>query len=244
MGKGKSSIVLSDELLSQFYEFNKNGTYDKKLVEKLLHYYKPVYLTNIAQLNRIDHKPDLTLKSNLAKNGLVSQSLEDLAKKTRFKIILNTNQDDFPFVNINGDKLENNYSGTFLHSESRNKAIAHITALCADAKSEIIVYDKYFHSSKNKDIEEQNIAVLKRILPKHRLTITFDQNSFSENQQAQLKSECPAWTLNKKRLSNNHDRYLIVDNKMEIILTSGFQYLTDTSKDFTYLVRKIESHQF
>lgn len=31
---------------------------------------------------------------------------------------------------------------------------------------------------------------------------------------------------------------------MEIVLTSGFQYLTDDRKDFTYLVRKIDSHQF
>ena len=36
---------------------------------------------------------------------------------------------------------------------------------------------------------------------------------------------------------NLHDRYLIIDNKIEIILTSGFDYLFDNSKDFTYIVR-------
>ena len=38
MGK-QASLVLSDELLSQFYAFKENGNYDQQLVEKLLHYY-------------------------------------------------------------------------------------------------------------------------------------------------------------------------------------------------------------
>lgn len=237
MGK-LANLVLSDELLSQFYEFRKNGVYDQKLVEKLLHYYKPVYLTNIAQLERIGHQPDTTLKINLAKSGLVRQSLEELARKTRFKVILCTDRDDFPFVNIHGDKLENNYSGTFLRGEPRAKAMAHIEALCADAKSEIIVYDKYFANFRD------NVEVLKRIFPKCRLTIRFDRGSLSAYQQGRLSSACPAWNLSEEPLPDYHDRYLIIDNKMEIVLTSGFQYLTDDRKEFTYLVRKIDSHPF
>lgn len=234
---------MSDELLSQFYAFKGNGHYDQQLVERLLHYYKPVYLTNIAQLERIGHLMDNTLKINLLKSKLVHQTLEELALKTRFKIILCTDRDDFPFVNIHGDKLENNYSGTFLRSESRNKAISHIKALCSDIKAEIIVYDKYFGCS-GQEIEKRNIEVLKEILPKRKLTIRFACGSFSEYQQAELSSTCSFWNLSEEKLTDSHDRYLIIDNKMEIVLTSGFQYLTDDRKDFTYLVRKINSHQF
>jgi len=33
------------------------------------------------------------------------------------------------------------------------------------------------------------------------------------------------------------DRYLLIDNNIEIILTSGFDNLFDENKDFTYIVR-------
>lgn len=41
-----------------------------------------------------------------------------------------------------------------------------------------------------------------------------------------------------KNFTNLHDRYLIIDNKIEIILTSGIDNLIDDSKDFTYIVRR------
>jgi hypothetical protein len=31
---------------------------------------------------------------------------------------------------------------------------------------------------------------------------------------------------------------LLIDNQIEIILTSGFDYLFDENKEFTYIVRK------
>ncbi|MBV8039706.1 hypothetical protein HF895_09385 [Bacteroides sp. AN502] len=231
-------VVFSDELLAQFYQFKENGVYDEKLVQKLLHYYKPVYLTNLAQLKRIGHQPDRTLEIRLATTGLKEQTLEELAEKTCYKIILCTDRNDFPYVNINGDKIENNLSGTFLRSESRMKAIDHLKALCADVKKECIVYDKYFSNQK------ENVEVLKKILPKRKLTIRFEKGSFSALQQSELNACCPSWTLAEDILSDCHDRYLIIDGKMEIVLTSGFQYLTDERKEFTYLVRKVQIHPF
>ena len=88
------------------------------------------------------------------------------------------------------------------------------------------------------------MEVLKKILPKRKLKIRFARDSFSAYQQGELRAACTSWNLSEELLSDNHDRYLIIDNKMEIVLTSGFQYLTDDRKDFTYLVRKIDSHQF
>ena len=80
MGKVDYSVVLSDELLDQFYLFKKNGHYDEKLVQRLLRYYKPLYLTNISQLERIGHEPDPTLRINLLKSDYKSQSLEELRR--------------------------------------------------------------------------------------------------------------------------------------------------------------------
>ncbi|EFN2933102.1 hypothetical protein HKV46_001186, partial [Campylobacter coli] len=41
-----------------------------------------------------------------------------------------------------------------------------------------------------------------------------------------------------------HDRYILIyylTYKIELILTSGIDYLLDTEKDFTYIVRVITS---
>lgn len=233
----KPSVVFSDELLEQFFRFRENGNYDKKMVEKLLHYYKPIYLTNVAQLTRIGRTADKTLITNLLKSGYKNQSLEELAKKTGYKVVLCTDRSDFPFVNVDGDRLENNFSGTFLRKEERSKAVSHIKSLCEHA-SHVVVYDKYFCNYRD------NVEMLKDLLPTHKLEIKFCKYSFSKDQISDLKSTRSNWTLNETKLPDNHDRYLIIDDKIEIVLTSGFRYLSNTDKDFTYLVREIDSHQF
>jgi len=37
-----------------------------------------------------------------------------------------------------------------------------------------------------------------------------------------------------------HDRYLIIDGKIEIILTSGIDYLFSDDKECTMIVRKVD----
>ncbi|EJH2022155.1 hypothetical protein NCV10_001948, partial [Campylobacter jejuni] len=36
-----------------------------------------------------------------------------------------------------------------------------------------------------------------------------------------------------------HDRYIIVDKKIQIILTSGIDNLMNIKKDFTYIIREL-----
>lgn len=200
--------------------------------------YKPTYVTNLAQLKRINHKSDDTLVYNLSKSGLKDQTLEELAGKTKYKVILSTDKSDYPYININHDNIENNFTGTFLRNESRDKAIKHIKALCNDAKNNIVVYDKYFND------KESNADTLADLLPKKKLEIIYQLNTFSQVQKDKLKNACPSWTLRDDNFQDCHDRYLIIDNKVEIILTSGFWYLNNISKEITYIVRIIESSQF
>lgn len=238
MGKKIKSLVLSDELLDEYLKFKDNSEYDKDIIEKLLHYYKPVYITNIGQYERINHEIKPDLKKNLLANRLIKQSLEELALKTKYKIILSSTRSDFPYVNINNDNIENNFTGTFLRNESRSKAIEHIRSLCNSAKKSILVYDRYFY---NKD---DNADILINLLPLKKLEIIYQHDSFSEQQIRKLKSKCADWTFRDDNFTDNHDRYLIIDDNVEIILTSGFSYLNDFAKEITYIVRLIDSHQF
>lgn len=47
-----------------------------------------------------------------------------------------------------------------------------------------------------------------------------------------------------RTLPEYHDRYLVLDDKLEIILTSGFDYLVKTEKEFTYIVRPVSTQRF
>jgi hypothetical protein len=50
------------------------------------------------------------------------------------------------------------------------------------------------------------------------------------------------WTVKTNtspRYQNAHDRYLLIDGKMEVVITSGVDYLFDTDKECTLLVRKV-----
>ena len=135
------SLVLSDELLKAYFEFKQGKLNNPRIIERLLNYYHSPHLTNVKQLQRINEGQDLL--PQLAAQGFNVQTLENLVNQTYYKLILNTENSDYPYVNINNDKVEKNFSLTFRQGENRDKAIQLITALCADAKF-ILIFDKYF----------------------------------------------------------------------------------------------------
>lgn len=228
------SLVLSDELLSVLFEFKKGQIQNPQLVERFLSYYHSNYLTNTAQLIRIN-QADPSLLQLLSASGYVSQNLDELVKETRYKIILNTTNSNYPYVNINNDKIEKNFSLTFKTNENRKKAIEIIKALCAEAKS-ILIVDKYFFENINwKDTKK----IFHEILPKNPLKLSFTNGKLKQVHIAEIKKIYPHWKIPPSNNSkDSHDRYLIIDDKIEIILSSGFSYLFATDKDLTLLIRE------
>lgn len=70
-------------------------------------------------------------------------------------------------------------------------------------------------------------------------------NDINDKHIESMKLYCGQWNFTKNpQMINRHDRYLIVDDKLEIILTSGFDHLNDTSGVFTYIVRYVEAPRF
>lgn len=231
---GNYSFVLSDELQKEYCNFKEGEVYDRRLIENLLHYYKPSILTNTSQQQRIGKNISKQLETVLRKSGFTTQPLEDLAQSTVYKIILCTDKDQYPYVNINGDKIENNLTACFFKRESRRKAMEHIIALCRKAKT-ISIYDKYSFK------EKANTELLKSIFPIKELSIVYDSQYVDVSV---LKEYCGKWTFIDRTLPEYHDRYLVVDDELEIILTSGFDYLMKTEKEFTYIVRPVSKKRF
>jgi len=224
------TIVLSDELLKAYYDFKNSKKVDQNLITNLFKYYS-IHLTNTAQLKRIAIDVDDSFKKNLLRKGYTNQTLEELCEKTQYKLILNTEKDDYPYININADRIERNFTATYNKNESRDKTIKHIKALCRNAKY-IFIYDKH--------INDKVIQKISNILPKKKLNIIYKEGQLTQEKISSLKRECKDWKFQQdsKNIYNNyHDRYLLIDNNIEIILTSGFDYLFDENKDFTYIVR-------
>lgn len=228
------SIVLSDDLLKEYYKFKHSISYDNEIIQNLFNYYKSPHITNVAQLQRIGIA-DTVLFSQLLQSNLTHQTLLGLCDKTTFKVILDKSSGTYPYINIFQDKIENNYSSTFYKQESRVKAQEHIKALLKSANN-IFLYDRYFE-----DNWGQTKKFFENLVPKQRLTIFYKEDHL-KNKKSEIKSICLQWTLRKDSLQDKHnylhDRYLIIDDEIQIILTSGFDYLFDDSKDFTYIVRK------
>lgn len=239
MGKERNGVVVSDILFKEYHKFKNGESFDSNMIKRLLHYFKNEIVSNISQYENNAITMSSNLKAQLAHAGLRRQSLEDMAENnTLYKIILNTERNDFPYINIMDDneKLENNFSSTFDIAEKRKRAFEHLTALCKHA-TDVTIYDKYFSNGK------KNVSVLERILPKKRINISY--NTINDNDIATLKLLCGKWIFNKdSNIQGRHDRYLIINNNIEIILSSGFDHLNDDSSDFTYLVRSITQSRF
>lgn len=226
------SMCCEDDLLQEFIKFKHGESVNNDTVEKFLHYYKPEILPTREQLDILGDD----LKSKLVSSGYVYGDLSKALSKTIYKICLSGAKNDFPYVNINGDEIENNLTGTF-KSSSRNKATAHIKALLENAKY-IVIYDKYIH-----DNFDSFKNFTKQCIPKKRLTL--ECFGLEQEQKTEIKQIYDDYTVKDYPANNTspyqngfHDRYILIDGKVEIILTSGIDYLMNNEKDFTYIIRK------
>lgn len=245
MSKERYRVVLDDILFKDYHKFKNGQKLEKDETERikcLLHYFKGYLITNIAQYERTGLTLDPALKTQLAKNGLKRQDIVELAQsRTSYKVILCCDRSDFPYVNVtsNEEKIENNFSSFYDIADNREKAIKHLNALCKGAKK-ILIYDKYFAEPSK---EDRNINTLINILPQKKLTILL--SAITPNGINQLKNACADWTPQlDPTLKGRHDRYVIIDDNLEIVLSSGFDHLSDSSSDFMYVVRVTKKSRF
>lgn len=227
------AVALSDVLLKEFYAFKSNLSHDKNTIERLLQNYKSAFLTNVSQLKRVGIE-DKPLFSSLLGSGFTAQSIEELSQKTKYKLILHETNDSYPYLNIFSDTIESNYTTTHYKQENRTKVKEHIKALLQDA-SHVFIYDSYIKERWN-----QSKKLFSELFPKKSLQIFYTENHL-DTKQSELKRLCTSWNIKKDTTNTTHrklhDRYINIDNSIEIILTSGIDNLFDESSDFTYIVR-------
>ena len=65
--------------------------------------------------------------------------------------------------------------------------------------------------------------VLKLILPNKKVELVYHSKHLNDSAVADLQKYNPQWSFSlDDSLLTHHDRYIVIDNKMEIILSSGF----------------------
>lgn len=173
----------------------------------------------------------------------------ELAQKTKLKIILSKEKKDYPYVNINGDVFESNFTATYKRGNSKSKAVEHILALVKEG-DKVEVYDKYLLSdngdSQNMDNNHASIRFIEKLINSLNfnveLKISCKNNcSNTKNRKFYLENQFNNRFIFNHHNLNDHDRYIRVykNNKIiyEIILSSGIYYLEDNNKDLTYVVR-------
>lgn len=230
------SFVFDDSLLDIYLKFKRAVNVNQSVVEKILHFYKPTYLTNVAQLNRIQFD-DTALIAQLAQSQLIDQSLESLSCMTSYKIILTEDagaaKAHFPYLNINNPLMANNYCISSKVGEPRGHIHKYLKGLFNSARN-IQIHDQYF---------ETNIARTRQIFELLDAGITvnvFVSPSLRQATISSLKTEFGNLRFPTNRSSlyeRHHDRYILIDGKVEIIISSGIDYIFDNSKECLIVVR-------
>lgn len=252
------SLAIDDDLAEELCKFRTNQQCDVDRVEKTLHYYKgyPIFTKNYFNI----YYGDRNIQSNVLQSTshIDWDSLESVCKSTIYKVILSSQRNvSFPYVSIYDDKIESNFTATFLKNEPRQKALEHLRSLLESARC-IFIYDLYLANN-----WASFISFAQKCFPQKQLSIFYPKEIDSggnasyhhiKQEQKLTQQQCgqiiqagqSLWSFkpdrNHQSFSNLHDRYLIIDNKIEVIFTSGIHHLINTDKDFTYIVRQL-SHK-
>lgn len=216
---------LSDKLALEYLKFRNKCEFDLRCIEALLRYFKGEFIFTKEQL------------ANASKEIVsfdMGRFLPLLDKTPKFQLILCDDDDTFPCVNIFRDRIENNLSATFKAGISRDKAIEHFKALFKEAKF-IFIYDAHLKTDKLRELVEKcqiKCDICLEVEKYNELNTNLALTQISEN----IKPD-RHHNLNKY---NTHDRYIVIDNNIEIILTSGVDNFLNQNKDFTYVIREIK----
>ncbi|NCC62045.1 MAG: hypothetical protein EOM12_14150 [Verrucomicrobiae bacterium] len=228
------SLVLDDRLLRMLHDFRHGkAPSDFKILLRLLTMYRPPHLTNVSQLQRSGVDDDVLL-SDLAANNLIGQDLEELAAMTDYRIILSHDSDECPYVKVDGGLFDNDYVLTCTIGAPRDKAHSHLKELFSCASS-IVIHDKYL------GVSWSSARALFDLLPAGRIGVFFTKKTnVSQARRSELKRDHPLWNIredSRSSYADHHDRYILVDDRMEIVITSGIDYLFDVTKECTLIFR-------
>jgi len=233
-------LALDEALLKEYFAFQKGkkSDYTKEIIEKLFKYLQP-FTMSVSQKENIGLSDEVV--KSLSDSGIKVRTCfneDELIQKTLLKVMLTKDRTcgtyPYPYINILDDETDVSFTATYKSGENRDKAKEHIKALLLDS-NEITIFDRYLSVNSSWNINKQ---VLFDILPIKDITINiFCEYDWNDSRKNDLENYCSDWSIQKEDWNRDiHDRYIETD-KVTILLSSGFIYLSSLSKDFTYIVK-------
>lgn len=245
-----SYIVLEESLINEFFKFYYNKNYNPEIIQKIFNHFKPFLLTN-GQIIKYFENDDIALQQALSTqipyceyididSELYSENFyKEMLEKSKYKILLTQNSISLNTLDCHKvcitDKPTHIYAKEFKSGNNRDSAKKHIINLMKNAYK-ITIIDKFLYQE---DIIKNLINWFNENLLNHEIEVTlkgqksqlsFDTVKSKFNRHGYHKIEC-------QPISNSiHDRYIIIDDKISINLTSGLENLFNTKKDFTYII--------
>ena len=105
------------------------GNFNRELVSKLFKYLQPF---KIGQYQRHLISPEIA-KQLLSGNSFISTSSaiteSELIKDTLFKVMLTSDKNNYPYINILDDEITINFNAIYQKDDNREKSILHIKSL-------------------------------------------------------------------------------------------------------------------
>lgn len=245
-----SYIVLEESLLNEFFNFYYKQKYEPNIIHNLFKHFKPFLITNKQIINyflnddialqqalstQIPYCECIDTSSELYSNEFYKEMLE----KSKYKILLTKNSSSLNTLDCHKicikDKPTHIYAKKFESGSNRDNAKKHIISLMKNA-NKIIIIDKFLYKDNviNNLISWFNENNLNKeinfILKGGKQQLSFDEAKAKIIQQGYICVTCNSID------DTTHDRYIIIDDKISINLTSGLEYLFKKDKDFTYIV--------
>ncbi|MFT4929534.1 MAG: hypothetical protein ACI8WB_005668 [Phenylobacterium sp.] len=248
-----AKVAVDDPLFIEYFRFKHGQSQHLSLVDKLFSHLKMPFVMAGCQYLRCEKdlpdgaKQSAAMKAQLLASGAPDKTEEQLAASSVYQLILTNDKAKtiFPYLNISQSNVELNYTKTCVPAQSRTSLLNHLKALCAGA-DKVVICDQYFFANWSDVISTKSLFT--HILPRKALSIEFVGKGYGKsNRQADIEAIEPNWTLKTYSGSSyshksNHDRYLLIekqDEKVEVILSSGFLYLWKPDKEISCIFRQL-----
>ena len=257
-----AQVAIDDSLFIEYFLFKNGKSTNINLIHNFLTHLKLPFVFDTSQaircVNILNQNLDTEdtediispeIQSSFFAMGSPTTTEQDLAFISKYKVILTNNNSNinYPYLNINTPVIELNYSISCLKGENRTQLISHISELCKDA-DKIIIYDKYLWTNWNNGSAIDNRRLFTDIFPDKNLEIEIScgKKAINRKRSSILNIRPGKWTVESKinnyHDKNNHDRYLKIYKQnitLELILTSGFIYLWNETKEITCIIRDL-----
>lgn len=223
---------LDDDLAKVYHDFKRGNKVNGELLIKFLRFYRPNHKTNLQQMQRIN-LDDTAILSQLANLPDKNKSLIELSEDTAFKYILSSENMDFPYRSIEDKNFKTEVIYSFNKNEPRNVFFSHFQALVASSK--VVVVSDCYLEEKNKELK-RFYTLFGKIPCTLCLTFGHSNKGYISKIKA-INNKFKIVRDSRSEYSRLHDRYILIDEKIELIITSGIDYIFDDSKECTIVIR-------